>query len=143
MRRRHNWQSELSRFIVARAHAPFKYGVMDCGLFVADALAAMTGEDVAPELRGVYSNRREALAAIGRICGAPRMDALAAHLAAANGLREVPVAMAHRGDPVVLRRGTRSSLGIVDLYHGFLLTPCKFGLLRLRLDHATRAFHLE
>lgn len=143
MRRAPNWQSALSRYIVSRAHAPFRYGVMDCGLFVADALAAMTGDDVAQELRGRYTTRREAFAHIERICGAPTMQAVAEYLAARNGLNEVPVTMAQRGDPLILRHGARSSLAIADLAPGYLLTPYRDGLLRLRIDLATRAYHLE
>lgn len=143
IRRLHNWQSALSRYIVSRARTPFKYGAADCGLFVADALQAMTGDDVAAELRGTYTDRRAAFQAIEQLCGTPTMEGVAAFLASRHGLAEVPVSRAHRGDAVTLRRGARSSLGIVDLYHGFILTPYKFGLLRLDIKHATRAFHLE
>ena len=70
------------------------------------------------------------------------MDALAAFLAQKHDIPEVPIAFAWRGDPVVLKRGRASTLGIVDMSPGFILTPYEDGLLRLPIAHAKRAFHI-
>jgi hypothetical protein len=142
MTRNCNWQSALSDYIVKCAQTPFQYGVLDCGLFIAGSIEAMTGVDVSEELRGKYSNRRNAFAAIRKMCGTATVEAIAAHFAAKCDIAEVPVSFAHRGDPVVLRHGRTSSLGIVDMSQGFLLTPYKDGLLRLPIDCATKAYHI-
>jgi hypothetical protein len=115
---------------------------MDCGLFVANAIEAMTAIDVAEPLRGTYSNRREALAAIKALCGRPTMEAVAEYLSSKHGIPEIPVRCAQRGDPVMLRRGRTSSLGIVAMHGTEILTPYKDGLLRLPLSQASRAWHI-
>jgi hypothetical protein len=141
MERLSNWQSRLSDYLVACAHRPFKYGELDCGLFVAGALEAMTSVDVAAELRG-YGNRKEAFARIARMCGRPSMEAIADHLAAAFGIHAVPVLSAQRGDVIQLRRGRRASLGIVAMHGTELLTPYRAGILRAPLSLAVRAWHI-
>jgi len=137
-----NWQSALSAYLVESAHTRFAYGVLDCGLFAAGAIAAMTGVDAARALRGQYHSRAEAFAAIRRLCGRPTVEAVAEHLAKSLGVPEVSAACAQRGDPVLLRSGRRSSLGIVAMHGTEILTPCRDGLLRLPLSHATRAWHI-
>jgi hypothetical protein len=139
--RRGDWQSRLSDYLVAVARRPFKYGDLDCGLFVAGAIAAMTGVDVARDLRG-YSSRREAFARIRGMCGRPTMAAAADHLAAQFGIREVPVAMAQRGDAVQLARGSKAKLGLVAM-HGFeVLIPYHDGILRVPRSLAVRAWRI-
>ena len=137
-----HWQSALSAYIVATAGAPFRYGDFDCGLFVAGALEAMTGVDVVPGIRGVYKNRTDAFAQVRSICGASTMEALARYLTARHGMPEVAPLLAQRGDPVLLRAGRRSSLGLVAMHGTEILTPYRGGLLRLPLAHATRAWHV-
>jgi hypothetical protein len=141
MNRLSNWQSRLSDYLVAVARTPFQYGRLDCGLFVAGALEAMTGVDVAAELRG-YTNRTEAFARIERMCGRPSMEAIADYLAAAFEVHEVPVLYAQRGDVIQLRRGRRASLGIVAMHGTDLLTPYRAGILRAPLALAVRAWHI-
>jgi hypothetical protein len=142
MRRRSDWQSRLSAYVVERAHEPFRYGAFDCGLFVAGAIEAMTGVDMAAELRGKYSSRQEAFAVIRRLCGRATMTAVADHLSAAFGIAEVPVAFAQRGDPVQLRRGRAARLGLVAMHGTEILVPYAGGLLRLPLSHAVRAWRI-
>jgi hypothetical protein len=142
MIRLNDWQSRLSEYLTSCAQQRFRYGVLDCGLFVAGAIAAMTDVDVAAELRGKYSSRREAFASIQRLCGRPTMPAVADYLAARFEIAETPVAFAQRGDPVQLRRGRAASLGLVAMHGTEILTPFADGLLRLPISHATRAWHI-
>src|ERR1035437_902140 len=67
--RKEGWEAALSDYLLRAAVMPFSYGRQDCGLFVAGAIEAMTGLDVIPLLRGRYSGRREAFAAIRALCG--------------------------------------------------------------------------
>lgn len=137
-----NWQSELSAYLVSTYAVPFRYGQLDCGLFVAGAIAAETGIDVAAGLRGRYRNRREAFAAIQAMCGSASMAAIADHLARQFDIAEIPVLMAQRGDAVQLRSGRRASLGIVAMHGTEILTPYRAGILRLPLTEATRAWRI-
>ena len=136
-----DWQSRLSSYVLENARRPFKYGELDCGLFVAGAICAMTGVDVALELRG-YTDRRQAFARIRSLCGRPTVEAAAEHLAGVFGLAEISPLMAGRGDPVQLGEGRSSKLGIVAM-HGFeVLIPYRDGLLRVPRSLALRAWRV-
>jgi hypothetical protein len=137
-----NWQTALSTYLVEEAETRFAYGLFDCGLFAAGAIVAMTGVDPARGIRGQYRSRREAFAAIHQLCGRSTVEALAEHLANVLSISEIAVSCAQRGDPVMLRAGSRSSLGIVAMHSTEILTPYRSGLLRLPLSHATRAWHI-
>jgi hypothetical protein len=137
-----NWQSQLSDYLISVAYARFAYGGMDCGLFVAGAIAAMTGVDTAVNLRGKYRSRTQAFELIRAETGRRTMEAIAEKLAGDFGLQEVGILRAERGDPIMMGRGWRSSLGIVAMHGTELLTPFRHGLLRLPLSHATRAWHI-
>ena len=139
--RKPNWQSELSAYLDLTATARFRYGRVDCGLFVAGAIAAMTGIDVAPELRG-YTDRRSALSAVKALCGESSIEAVAAWVAERAGLREGPVFSAQRGDPVLIKAGRTAWLGIVALHGTEVLSPGRCGTLRLRMSQAVRAWHI-
>jgi hypothetical protein len=56
-RRFANWPERLAAFLESRRVSPKQWGVNDCGLFCADAIEAMTGVDMAEELRGHDSAR--------------------------------------------------------------------------------------
>jgi hypothetical protein len=141
MTRIESWPSALSDYLLRAERVRFRYGSQDCGLFVAGAIRAMTGVDVASTLRG-YTNREEAFKRIAALCGTPTMEAVASHLAEQYGVPEVPVLSAQRGDAVLLRSGRRSSLGIVAMHGTEILTPYRAGLLRLPLSHVRRAWHI-
>jgi len=138
MQRIPQWQSKLSAYLLGCYGRPFQYGVMDCGLLVAGAIEAMTGVDVAGELRG-YHNRTQAYESIRRVCGCKNMLLICDHIAAEFCCPAIPVAMAQRGDPLQLRSG---SLGLVAMHGTELLTPYKDGLLRLPLNQAVRAWRI-
>lgn len=141
MTRLPDWQSRLSEYILVNARRPFQYGELDCGLFVAGAIHAMTGVDVAAELRG-YSSRREAFDRIAAACGSRSMAKIADHLAAKFGILEISPAFAQRGDPVQLERGAKAKLGVVGMNGYEVLIPYRDGLLRVPKRLALRAWHI-
>jgi hypothetical protein len=55
-----DWPERLDRLLTAGAVRPFEWGKWDCCLFVADALLAIIGRDLAEGLREKYSSLREA-----------------------------------------------------------------------------------
>lgn len=55
MTRRSTWEADLSAYIASVRARPHVYGEHDCGLFVAGAVLAMTGDDFGAPFRGQYS----------------------------------------------------------------------------------------
>jgi hypothetical protein len=105
MTRRRDWQERLEALIASRIDAPFAWGVNDCALFAADAVAAVTGHDPAADARGTYTDEKGALRTI------KKMGGLAAIAETRAGGVEVPPSMARVGD-VVLGVMGRECLGI-------------------------------
>ena len=137
-----DWQSRLSDYLTASANQPFRYGSLDCGLFVADAIRAMTGADVAELLRGRYRNRPEAFRAIKELCGKPSMEAVGVFLADRYGLPDVPILRAQRGDAVCMGSGRDSKLGSIAMHGTEILTPYRGGILRIPLTSAQRTWRV-
>lgn len=142
MRRYADWPTLLDSFLRAHASERFQYGRWDCALFVADAVQAMTGVDVAAKFRGHYGSRREALRAIKEYTGSTSIRAIAETVFAEHGLREVAVARAQRGDAVLVRRGRDWSLGIVALDGAGIVSLAKDSLLRWPLSRAETAWRI-
>jgi hypothetical protein len=85
------WPERLAALFAARAGTPFTWGQHDCCLFAADAVLAVTGHDLAADLRGTYSTAAEAarvLAQLGGVVG----------IAIARAGKVVPAALAQPGD---------------------------------------------
>lgn len=61
---KHNWQTQLIKFIQHNRDRPFEWGSFDCCLFVADAINLMTGRDIAADFRGRYRSKSGATRAL-------------------------------------------------------------------------------
>ena len=142
MQRRPDWQGVLDEFLRANRNRPFEYGMWDCCLFVCDAIAAMTGVDLATYYRGKYSTRTGALHAIGEQLGTASIQAVAANAAAAHQMPEVPVPHAHRGDMVLVACGRDYSVGLIALNGRDVIVTSRRGLWRLPLSRAVRAWQV-
>lgn len=135
LRRLPCWQCCLSRFLAENSCRPFAYGSFDCGLFVADAIQAMTGTDVAARFRGTYSSFKQV-----RKHGSVRQ--IAEQVAAEFGMAEVPLLRAQRGDMALIQRPRDYSLGLVDLGGMHLAVAVKTGIVRIPLSAAWRAWRI-
>lgn len=135
LRRLPDWQSGLSSFLIRHQHTPFAYGRWDCCLFVCDAIEIMTGVDIAAPFRGAYSSQKTARA-FGTV------ESIAEWRALAHGMPETPLARARRGDMVLILRGRRPSLALVDLNGAEVITTSEMGLWRLPLSFAVRCWHV-
>lgn len=62
MHRLPDWLARLSAYIDAVRRKPFEHGAMDCALFSAGAVEAMTGHDPAAAYRGQYLTLDEGFA---------------------------------------------------------------------------------
>ncbi len=90
-----HWPTALFDLVEQRMAAPFAWGSNDCCLFAADAVLAITGQDLAADLRGTYSSAQQAARVLKRLGGV-------AAIPAARGLVEVPPLMAQRGDLLLM-----------------------------------------
>lgn len=128
-----DWEARLVEYLRPIMSTPFAYGRNDCALFVAGAIQAMTGADLARGFRGYRS-----LAAGQRILsdkGFSDHVALAAAL-----LEEVPPSMAQAGDVAVVSTDEGPALGLVQGECIYLLRRDGVGLLSIL--SAERAFRV-
>lgn len=72
MRRVEDWRRRLGAYVNEVRTTPYAFGRQDCWLFVAGAVAAMTGTDHAKPHRGRYKTARGALGVVKR-AGASNM----------------------------------------------------------------------
>jgi hypothetical protein len=132
MTRKPDWQALLDRFLAEHRFDTFQYGRWDCCLFVSDAILVMTGIDPAAGYRGTYSSRAQSR----------RFGPLQAHVGAVcakHGMQEAPVALAQRGDVVMVGR---RQLGLVALNGREAVLTSSAGLWRVPLGSAVRAWHV-
>lgn len=90
-----DWERRLHDYLVDHAGARFVWGELDCCLFAAGAVEAITGVDPMPEYRGAYDSEetaKSALKTIGKGTLTKTIDA---------NFKRVPVAFVHRGDVVM------------------------------------------
>lgn len=97
-RRLQDWPLHLQALIADRLAVPFEWGARDCCLWAADVVQAVTGHDPAVDLRGAYTTKAEALAAIKRVKGL--QQALAERLGP-----EFPPGLAQVGDVGLVLEG--------------------------------------
>lgn len=105
MPRLRTWQSALDALLSARLNAPFVWGQHDCCLFAADAVLAITGQDLAASLRGTYATEEEAAALVQSLGG------VAALVTARLG-DPMPSALARPGDVGLVEIDGRQSLAV-------------------------------
>ena len=142
MPRRPDWQSAFDEFLIANSARPFVWGQWDCCLFVADAIRAITGEDLARDLRARYSSLREARWILRARFGSASIERSVAKLFALAGLPEVSPRFAHRGDPVIARGGSDFQIGVVGLNGSIVINSETQGLIEIPRTLAVRAWHI-
>lgn len=131
MTRLPDWPERLAEFIESRRHMAFAWGQQDCALFCADAIYAMTGEDVAKGWRG-YKTERGARSRIAKVGG---MRAIPSSV----GIAEQPIGLAQRGDGVLALIDDRETFGIIP-GNGHWCGPGPTGLVFRPLSEAIAAF---
>lgn len=94
--RQGGWPEHLATFLDARVDTPFAWGSNDCCLFAADAVLALTGTDIAADVRGTYSSAKSATTTSTAFRGL-------AQLAADRLGPEVPSTFAKRGDVLLVK----------------------------------------
>ena len=140
--RYHDWDARLHRFFIGQQDAKFKYGRMDCCLFVADAVLVMTGTDLAAPFRGKYASHKQALELVKQYAGKASVQAVTEKLMLENGIKELPAALAQRGDVVLVARSRDYSLGLISLNGREIWAVGSQGCLRLPLNRAVRSWRI-
>lgn len=102
-----DWPERLADFLQSRRLEPFAWGSNDCCCFVADAIAAMTGTDLATSWRGTYDSETGAARVL-----VPYGSVYGLAVAKLGQPLDVP-ALAQRGDVVWVAPDGRQMLGIV------------------------------
>jgi cell wall-associated NlpC family hydrolase len=110
--RKEHWHLALSNYFDEVAFNRFEFGKFDCCLFIAGAVQAMTGVDIAADYRGKYADAASAAEALKTI-GA---GSLAKSLTALFG-KPRHVAHAKRGD-IVLFHDRGDEIGAVGICCG-------------------------
>jgi hypothetical protein len=124
-----DWADRLARFLDERRNAAFDPQTHNCALFACDAIAAMTGVDLAAEFRG-RANLMDLQ---------PQLEAIFDQVGEANGLVEIPLARAHRGDVVLIRRGEHAALGIMGMGMNGAVVAAGDGLATVPVSCCLRA----
>ena len=144
--RKPGWDTDLlTKFVARRMKAPYVWGANDCALFAADGLQAQTGEDVATDFRGKYTDEAGAYAAVKSITGGATIADAAAWCASKAGMteREHPLLRLSRGDLVIVKLLDKEMAGLVSLSGSGVMVPGDKGLMSLPIANVTRSWSLS
>lgn len=144
MTRYPDWQARLEKYLASARGRKFKYGEFDCCLFVAGAIQAMTGTDLARDVRGLYGSAKQARSFCA--IGGYSIGEFVVRLLRCRGLLEVPLGKAFRGDVVVFgKRPSRARAGLVSLDGNTILVATSTGIARIgrsQLGSSVKAFRV-
>ena len=115
MTRLPDWRTRLGAYIESVRRAPFAYGVLDCALFAAGAVEAMTGEDLAGGARGAYDSFTGGIREIHRRGFIDPVDMARAHFP------EIAPSLAQVGDVAVVETAEGRAMGVVQGARIFLM----------------------
>lgn len=142
MKRFSDWEKRLHVICSQRMHAPFSFGVNDCAMFAADAIHVMTGLDIAAEVRGQYDSRESSQTLLAGLTGGGWLEEYAVLVANREGMQEVGIRFARRGDMVLMHQEVGPSLGIVSLDGMRALFAGVDGLERFPVLDCSRAWRV-
>ena len=141
LNRKSNWHGALDTFFVERRAVKFSYGAQDCCLFACDAVAAMTGIDIAYRFRGTYTTRKGAMLAGKKIAGSASVKAICLFITNEFQMCEVHPRLLQRGDVAMIQRTVRDcSLGVVSLNGRSIVVPLADGTGEVSIEMAVRGW---
>lgn len=128
------WETKLITYLHKVTEKKFRPGELDCILFSAGAVKAITGTDYAKPFKGKYKTIDDGLALLKDLGFNSHVDYVA------SLLPELPsVLHAQRGDVAIVKdMNGNDAIGIVQSDHVYLMTLN--GLTLVPLLDATRAF---
>jgi len=146
MTRAHDWPSKLEKFVSENRTRSFQWGTWDCCLWVASAIEAITGMDVAAPYRGQYADANGAARICVEACGKADLASMAAYVASQNQMPEIPVLRAQRGDMLLLKDPANPGsqcLGMVAFNGHQAIVVGSSGMLPVDIAaHAVRAWRV-
>jgi len=104
------WEGALAAYLDAHSNSLFSWGELDCALFAAGGVLAMTGTDIAAPFRGRYRTAQGSARALRRF-GAGALDATFDQLLGAR-----PIGFARRGDLVMSAGAVGICIGAEGLF---------------------------
>lgn len=122
-----DWPTILHTFLADRRDRRFRWGQNDCILFALDCVRAITGADMAADIRGKYDSAASARDLIKTYGGdlADAADAFALRFE----VEEVPARYAQRGDLAIVESPVvGQSLAVV--MPSYIVAPARRGTLR-------------
>jgi len=131
-----NWTEVLADEVALASSQPFVWGKLDCCLFAANVVLAITGKDFASEFRGHYSTAagaKKALIKHGR-------GSIKETMTAKFGKPRTPL-MARRGDFVLAATALGDSLGVCVGASAAFKSP--EGVVCLRLDQCLCSWRID
>lgn len=117
----------------ARSATPLQWGVHDCCLFAADAVAAQTGVDHAKAWRGSYATAAQATTLLEALGGLEAVGAMAGP--------EIHPRLARAGDVGLIDGGDRELLGVCA--GEVWLVPAATGLAAKPFEAARKAWRVR
>lgn len=111
MRRFPDWETRLAAYLETLRDQPFRWGSLDCAIFAAGAVNAMTGVDPMRGLRG-YRSEAGAEKVLKEKAGGTLVRFMN------SKFERVPVGLAHRGDLVMVDGGLAIAMGDVAIQVG-------------------------
>lgn len=135
MNRVENWPSRLHEVLEATAQDRFEWGRLDCLLFVADCIQAMTGEDPAEAQRGRYTTEIGSKRVLASDLGGSLDAALTMKLG-----DPVPIPFSGRGDVVLVMVDGVEAAGVIDLSGERVAVLTLDGLESLPISAVRRAW---
>lgn len=104
-----DWRPRLFEYVERVRRLPLEFGANDCGQFAGGWIEALTGENPAAELRGLYASQATGIALVRARMGYTGPVDWARAL-----FPIVPIAMAQVGDLAVLKTPQGPALGGVQ-----------------------------
>jgi hypothetical protein len=156
-----HWQEILHTYLLRRQNEFFSWGTMDCCLFACDAILEITGVDLAIDFRGKYDDLRSAVRTMHAFVAQypshqlvefelegisveeqDLVESVAHVIASVNGIEEVPLLMAQRGDVVLLDSPMGKGLGILGLRGTHVHSTGPDGIVDIPLQECHRAWRI-
>ncbi len=139
MKRCADWTTRMYEAINEQRYHTFTWGRSDCFLFAANIVQAITGEDLAKDIRGKYESPKEAHRLLKEYSGGGVAEALG-RLAEELGCTEIAPLMAQRGDVVIVETelGDTTTICVGENVMSFTTT----GLGIYPLSKAKRAWRI-
>ncbi|MEL6754937.1 MAG: hypothetical protein AAFP81_00765 [Pseudomonadota bacterium] len=132
--RRSDWQQKLSQEAIRLQNTPYEFGEHDCILFAANCVLAMTGRDLADDIRGRYKTEIGA----ARIIKNEGFSSLGDMIA--DRLPEIELREVGRGD-VVLCDGPYGEFAAM-VVGKTCVSPGRNGMIHIPVSQAKRGYRV-